>query len=149
MMKYNKLGKALIEPDQKHDIHKFKLVQPSDNESVVIRTRQIANKAGFNTTDEVMIATAASELATNILRYASPGDITISIVHSNDKIGVEILAQDQGLGIRNLELAMSDNYSTSKMSLGMGLPSVQRIMDELEIESELNHGTRVLVRKWR
>jgi len=133
------------------DTRTFKLLHPIDNEGVVVMTRKLARNAGFQLTDEVMIATAASELATNILRYACQGKITVSILQIQDgqQTGIEICAQDQGPGIWNLQLAMKDNYSTSKMSLGMGLPSVMRIMDEFEIESELGHGTCVIARKWR
>jgi len=147
-MKYNKLDTNENKIYKKHDTWTFKLWQPCDNEAVVIMTRQIAKKAGFKLTDEVMIATAASELATNILRYANQGEITVCIIQDAERTGVEILAWDQGPGIRDLQMAMKENYSTSKRSLGMGLPSVQRIMDEFKIESKLGHGTCVLTRKW-
>ncbi|MBP1760573.1 MAG: rsbT [Firmicutes bacterium] len=150
-MKYRKVtDNENIISFKKLDTRTFKLLQPIDNEAVVIMTRKLAKNAGFQLTDEVMIATAASELATNILRYAQQGEITVTIIQINDthQTGIEIYAQDQGPGIRDLQMAMKDNYSTSKMSLGMGLPSVERIMDEFEIESELGHGTRVLTRKW-
>ena len=148
-MKYNKFDSKENKTYKKLDTWTFKLLQPFDNEAVVVMTRKLAKNAGFKLTDEVMIATAAAELATNILRYANQGEITVCIIQDAERTGIEISARDQGPGIRDLQMAMQENYSTSKMSLGMGLPSVQRIMDEFEIESELGHGTCVLARKWR
>ncbi|OIP47488.1 MAG: hypothetical protein AUK31_07045 [Fibrobacteres bacterium CG2_30_45_31] len=111
-------------------------------------TREIAKNAGFNLADEVMVATAVSELATNILRYASCGRIRVIVIQNGDgRTGIEIGAEDKGKGIRDLKLAMQDNYSTAE-SLGLGLPSVERIMDEFEIESEIGQGTRIRARRW-
>jgi len=59
---------------------KIDLVFSHDNENVVYSVRSIARKAGFSLTDEVLIAVAASELSTNILRYAGEGQIEISIL---------------------------------------------------------------------
>ncbi|MCT4544629.1 MAG: anti-sigma regulatory factor [Vallitalea sp.] len=108
-------------------------------------------KVGFMSTDEVMIATAASELSTNIIRYAKKGEIIISIIKNlkDGRKGLEIYASDNGPGIRDIELAMQEQYSSLPNSLGLGLPSVKRIMDEFYIESLMGRGTRVLVRRWR
>lgn len=121
-----------------------------DNGYAVLIARQMAEKAGFTLTDEVMIATAASELATNIIRYAKKGEIRISIIKyiSSKNIGIEIFAVDFGPGIKEIELAMKEEYSSLPNSLGLGLPSVKRIMDEFYIESVVGRGTRVLARKW-
>jgi serine/threonine-protein kinase RsbT len=125
----------------------FHLAEPSDSEAVVVVARQAAKRAGFKSTDEFMIAVAASELATNILRYAGEGDITISIIN-NERNGVEIIARDQGPGIQEIEQALQEGFSTTEKSLGMGLPSVKKIMDEFIIESSPGAGTCVMTRKW-
>jgi serine/threonine-protein kinase RsbT len=104
--------------------------------------------AGFESTDEFIIASAASELATNILRFAGSGELDISIIRNlKGNLGIELFASDSGPGIRDIEKAMQDQYSTLKNSLGLGLPSVKRIMDEFTIESFPGKGTRVLARK--
>ncbi|MBW9157948.1 anti-sigma regulatory factor [Clostridium tagluense] len=128
-----------------------KLVENFENGYAIFITRQIAIKAGFQCTDETMIATAASELATNIIRYAKTGEITISIIRNikDGRQGVELFAYDKGPGIADINLAMQDQYSSLPHSLGLGLPSVKRIMDEFYIESILGKGTRVLARKWK
>lgn len=127
-----------------------KLEEGYDNGYAVLVTRKMAAKAGFRLTDEVMIATAASELSTNIIRYAKQGEIFISIIRNlnYEKTGIELYAIDSGPGIEDLELAMKEEYSSLPDSLGLGIPSVKRIMEDFYIESLLGKGTRVLTRKW-
>lgn len=137
-----------IEHINRTETHKFDIMYPSDHESIVILTRQIARKVGFKTTDEYLIATSASELATNIFRYAGKGEMIINIVHCEHGNGLEIIANDLGPGIKDVDEAIQDHYTTTDKSLGMGLPSVLRIMDEFEIDSKLNDGTRIVTRKW-
>ncbi|MBC3797519.1 anti-sigma regulatory factor [Acetobacterium tundrae] len=142
-----------IEADAKNKIietKKLDLILSHDNENVVFSVRQIANKAGFSLIDEVLIAVAASELATNILRYAGKGSIKINIICDvvSGITGIELLANDAGPGIKDIELALQENYSTQVNSLGQGLPSVIKIMDEFHIKSESGKGTRILTRKW-
>jgi len=133
---------------EKNETHTFHLVQPCDNEAVVVVTRQTAKTAGFSPTDEFMIAVAASELATNILRYAGEGLITVSTIHNDGHYGIEIIALDEGPGIEDINLAMTEGFTTTKKSLGMGLPSVKKIMDEFIIISHPGMGTCVISRKW-
>lgn len=126
------------------------LAEGYNNGYAIFITRQMAAKAGFISTEEVMIATAASELSTNIIRYAKKGEMIISIIKNlkDGARGLEVYASDTGPGIRNIEIAMQEGYSSLPNSLGLGLPSVKRIMDEFYIESLLERGTRVLARKW-
>ena len=95
-----------------------------------------------------MIATAISELARNIVLYAGRGEIHLEIIEDGDKQGVQVIAADSGPGISNVEQAMQDGYSTSG-SLGLGLPGVRRLMDEMKIQSEVGKGTTVRARKWK
>jgi len=120
-----------------------------DSQHAIIETRELAIRAGFSVVDQAMISTAASELATNILRYAGKGEIFLRINRNLHRVGLEIVAVDKGPGIENLEKAMEDNYTTTKGSLGLGLPSVKRIMDDFKIESSSTEGTRVTACKWR
>jgi serine/threonine-protein kinase RsbT len=129
---------------------KILLYRPHDNEIVIYNARSMLAAAGFDSTDEFIVASAASELATNILRFAGRGELEISIIRdSKGNPGIELFACDRGPGISDIEKAMQDQYSTFPGSLGLGLPSVERIMDEFNIESYPGKGTRVLARKWR
>jgi serine/threonine-protein kinase RsbT len=116
-----------------------------DVAGAVVRTTEFARELEFDATSAQMIATAVSELATNIVRYATVGEIRLRSLEP--RAGIEILATDRGPGIEDTELAMSENYS-SQRSLGLGLPGVKRLMDEFEIESTPGVGTRVVGRKW-
>jgi serine/threonine-protein kinase RsbT len=109
--------------------------------------RELASHLGFSSSELAIIATAISELARNIVRYARTGEIILKLIERGDKRGVHIVARDQGPGIRNLELAMQDGYSTSG-GLGLGLPGVRRLMDEFEIISKNGEGTTVTIKKW-
>jgi serine/threonine-protein kinase RsbT len=110
--------------------------------------RDLASRCGLPTTDLAVVATAISELARNILRYAVHGEIILRLVEDHGKRGVEVLATDDGPGIPDLTLAMQDGYSTSG-GLGLGLPGTRRLMDEFEIISEFGKGTTVTVRRWK
>lgn len=110
--------------------------------------RMLASKLGFNNTDATLIATAISELARNIIRYAKEGEIILSTLQKGGSCGIVVVARDKGPGIANLELAMEMGYSTSG-SLGMGLPGVKRLMDEFEIDSRPRSGTKVMIKKWK
>ena len=134
---------------EKRDQIHIVLAQPWDSEHAIIETRDFAAGTGFNKTDQAMISTVAAELSTNILRYAGKGELFLRTIRDGDRVGVEIFAVDKGPGIKDVEKAMSDNYTTTKGSLGLGLPSVKRIMDDFEIESSREVGTRITVRKWR
>ncbi|MFH0803354.1 MAG: anti-sigma regulatory factor [bacterium] len=109
--------------------------------------RVLAAAGGFQQTEQYMIATAVSELARNIFRYAKKGEVTMKIIEEKTKKGIEIVARDDGPGIKNIERAMTDHFSTGN-SLGLGLPGVKRLMDEFEIESDCKKGTKITARKW-
>ena len=112
------------------------------------RGRDLATRLGFSSTDLALIATAISELARNIVRYAGAGEIVLSQEADGGRPGLTVVARDGGPGIRNVELAMQEGYSTSG-GLGLGLPGVRRLMDEMEVLSEVGTGTTVTVRKWK
>ena len=110
--------------------------------------RDLAAGAGFSTGDQTVIAAAISEIARNILMYAKRGEITLRVVPNGERHGVEVIARDQGPGIRDIARAMQDGYSTSG-GLGLGLPGARRLMDEFEVTSVVGQGTTVTMKKWR
>ena len=115
------------------------------------RARALAGDLGFGAVDQSRIATAVSELARNVLRYAEDGrgEVLIrEIAAASGARGIEIVVSDTGPGIADIELVMRAGY-TSGRGLGMGLPGTRRLMDEMEIDSAPGRGTVVTVRKWR
>ena len=113
----------------------------------VIEAARMAEHCGFAEDARQMIATAVSELARNILKYAGRGTVHLSAVAGDGRIGVEVIAEDRGPGIIDVDRAMRDSYSSGG-TLGLGLPGVERMMDEFEITSTPGAGTRVKARKW-
>jgi serine/threonine-protein kinase RsbT len=109
--------------------------------------RELASAIGFGSTDQTIIALAISEIARNILSFAGRGGMTFSRMDTSGRRGILIVAEDQGPGIPDIELAMRDGYSTAK-SLGVGLPGTKRVMDEFELASAVGKGTTITMKKW-
>ena len=122
----------------------------SDQDIVVARQkgRVLAGELGFSAGDATLIATAISELARNIVSYAQTGEIKLKGIHGSSRVGILVIASDDGPGIIDIRQALRDGFSTSG-SLGLGLPGVRRLMDEFEISSQPGKGTMVAVKKWR
>lgn len=109
--------------------------------------RELAAACGFSRTDQTIIALAISEIARNIISYAVRGNVTLGRLDEAGRCGILIIAQDDGPGIADIELAMRDGYSTAK-SLGVGLPGTRRVMDEFELVSAPGAGTTITMKKW-
>ena len=112
------------------------------------QVRELCTTLNFSTGEQTLVATCVSELARNIVEYAGSGDMIMGLIRNKDEKGIVIIAEDEGPGIPDIELAMKDGYSTSK-GLGMGLPGCKRIMDEFAIVSKTGKGTTVTVKKWK
>jgi anti-sigma regulatory factor (Ser/Thr protein kinase) len=91
-------------------------------------------------------AVAAFEAETNIVIHAYRGSMRLNV----STRGVEIVAEDEGPGIADIDLAMQDGFSTAPQHVremgfgaGMGLPNIKRCSDELEIESTVGVGTKL------
>lgn len=121
----------------------------SDADIVLARQegRALGTQLGFRSSDLVLLATAISEVARNIVAYAVLGEIVLRITKQGERVGLVVIAQDEGPGIPDIALAMQDGYSTGG-SLGLGLPGAKRLMDEFEIASEVGKGTTVTMTKW-
>ena len=109
--------------------------------------RNMAMRLGFSDVDQIVIATAISEVARNIVEYAQQGEISISPLQIGGRSGILIIARDQGPGIADINQAMQVGYTTGR-GLGLGLPGSKRLMDEFEIKSAKGQGTTVTMKKW-
>jgi serine/threonine-protein kinase RsbT len=119
----------------------------TDASRAALESTQYSRAAGFDETPSRLIATAVSELARNILKYAGTGEIRLRQVEGRSGRGIEIEAVDRGPGIEDPEEAMRDHFSSGG-TLGLGLPGVRRLMDEFSLESTPGEGTRVTAVKW-
>lgn len=122
-----------------------------DDESGILQARKearaLATDLGFDATSQTLIATAISELARNILKYARRGEIILRPVSMNGARGITVVASDEGPGIADLDQAMSDGFSTGQ-GLGLGLPGTKRLMDDFDLISEVGKGTVVTTTRW-
>ena len=124
---------------------------PIDGELDILTARQNARELavtlGFNAVRQTLIATAISELARNILKYAGHGEILLRSDARNGTRGVTVVATDEGPGIADLALAMTDGFSTGH-GLGLGLPGTKRLMDDFNLVSTVGSGTVVTTTMW-
>ena len=124
---------------------------PINNEgdiTAVRRTiRDVAASIGFGITDITCIVTATSELARNTFNYAGSGVMKWRVLTDSGVVGIELLFEDKGPGIANVDHAMQEGITTG-LGLGIGLPGTKRLMDEMDIESKVGKGTTVTIRKW-
>ena len=101
----------------------------------------------FGITDITRIVTAASELARNVYHYAETGVMHWTILDQGTRVGLELVFMDNGPGIADIEEAMQPGFTT-RGGLGLGLPGVKRLMDDMQIVSAPGQGTQVKTRKW-
>lgn len=120
----------------------------SDGDIVIARQegRSLAARLGMTRSDAVLLATAISEVARNIVQYAEKGEIVLRAITENDREGILVVARDSGPGFEPDKVLHDESSGPSP---GLGLPGARRLMDEFEIESELGKGTTVTMRKWK
>ena len=109
--------------------------------------RRLAVQCGLRLVDQTKLVTAASELARNTVIYGGGGAMDWAILDRDGRTGLRLLFRDEGPGIPNLDLAMTDGW-TSGSGLGLGLTGARRLVDEFELDSAPGAGTRVSIIKW-
>ena len=122
----------------------------NDHDVAVARgeVRTLAASLGFRMIDQTRLATVASELARNVVKYGGGGRMIAQPTEASlGRGGLRLIFEDSGPGIADIEAAMRDGFSTGG-GLGKGLPGSKRLVDEFKIESEPGRGTRVTVVRW-
>jgi serine/threonine-protein kinase RsbT len=117
----------------------------------VVRVRQLVRTVAvavkLSLVDQTKVVTAASELARNTLVYGGGGTVEVDRVENGRRPGIRIVFTDQGPGIADLSLALTDGYTTGG-GLGLGLSGARRLVDEFDIDTEVGQGTSITVTKW-
>jgi serine/threonine-protein kinase RsbT len=125
--------------------------QPIASDQDVVRVRQMVRQAALTAklplVDQTKLVTAASELARNTLVHGGGGYARVEQVHNGRRAGVRVTFADEGPGIADLDLALTDGYTTGG-GLGLGLSGSRRLCDEFDIDTAAGQGTRVTVVKW-
>lgn len=107
-----------------------------------------ATKLEFSSLEKTKLVTAASELGRNTLVHGLGGSMTITELRKDSRVGLQLLFEDHGPGIADIEQALADGYSSGK-SLGLGLGGARRLVNEFDIASAPAQGTRITVRQWK
>lgn len=125
--------------------------QPIRIEQDVVLARQTARKlaqeCGMRLIDLTKLVTAVSELARNTMVYGGGGDMDWQIIEDGLRVGLRLTFRDEGPGIPDLKLAMTDGW-TSGGGLGLGLTGAKRLVDDFELDTAPGAGTRVTICKW-
>ena len=125
--------------------------QPINIEQDVVLARQTARKlateCGMRLIDLTKLVTAVSELARNTMVYGGGGDMDWQILDENHKVGLRLTFRDEGPGIPDIKLAMTDGW-TSGSGLGLGLTGAKRLVDEFELDTAPGKGTRITITRW-
>lgn len=122
----------------------------SDADVVRVRqaVRDLAVRAKLSLVDQTKLVTATSELARNTLVYGGGGEVRAALIERAGRTGVEIVFSDDGPGIPDIELALTDGW-TSGSGMGLGLSGTKRLVDEFHIDTAPGAGTRVRILKWK
>jgi serine/threonine-protein kinase RsbT len=124
---------------------------PIHTDADVVRVRQLVRTAAvaakLSLVDQTKIVTAASELARNTLIYGGGGQAVVETVNDGRRRGIRALFRDEGPGIADVDLALTDGYTTGG-GLGLGLSGARRLCDEFELDSAVGAGTCIQVTKW-
>ncbi|WP_210557353.1 MULTISPECIES: anti-sigma regulatory factor [unclassified Pseudomonas] len=125
--------------------------QPINIEQDVVLARQTARKlateCGMRLIDLTKMVTAVSELARNTMVYGGGGDMDWQILDEDHKVGLRLTFRDEGPGIADIKLAMTDGW-TSGSGMGLGLTGAKRLVDEFELDTEPGKGTRITITRW-
>ena len=122
----------------------------TEQEVVLARqgVRRLAQELGFGIVDQTKLVTAASELGRNALIYGKGGVMRWEVVTNGRRQGLRLHFIDRGPGIPDLHLAMTDGW-TSGTGMGLGLSGAKRLVNDFEIETGPEIGTRVTITRWK
>ncbi|MCC6591073.1 MAG: anti-sigma regulatory factor [Bryobacterales bacterium] len=132
-------------------VEKSRELPLASQEHVVLVRQAVRAEAvalGLNLVDQTKIVTAASELARNTIVHGGGGMARIEVLSEPGKRGLRLTFEDRGPGIRNIEQAMKDGFTTG-VGLGLGLGGAKRLASEFQIDSAPGAGTRVTITRWK
>jgi signal transduction histidine kinase/CheY-like chemotaxis protein len=128
-------------------VTKLLTVRISGDEDVVVarqRARQIGEALGLDLQHQTRVATAVSEIARNVARYAGRGEVEFALDLEAGELVVRVI--DRGTGIPHLDAVLDGSYR-STTGMGLGIVGARRIVDGFAITSVPGSGTTVVLRK--
>ena len=125
---------------------------PLRSEEDIVASRQkvraLTQQLKFSLVDQTKMITAASELSRNTLVHGGGGDMRWELLDDGLRRGLRLHFEDQGPGIPDTRLAMTDGWTSGK-GMGLGLPGSRRLVHDFELESAPGQGTRVSITRWK
>ncbi len=125
---------------------------PLESEQHIVASRQMVRSLcqtlKLSLVDQTKMVTAASELSRNTLIHGGGGRMRWEWVESGARQGLRLHFEDEGPGIADIGMAMTDGYTTKK-GMGLGLPGSKRLVNEFHIDTAPGQGTRVSITKWK
>ncbi len=121
-------------------VEKIPIADEDDVSKARLTARSLCRDAATPSLQAQKIATAVSELARNLFRYATGGVIELEITASPPRFIVRAL--DRGPGINNLPEILSGRYK-SRTGMGLGLLGTKRMVDEFDVVTG-STGTRIV-----
>ncbi|GHE93399.1 ATP-binding protein [Streptomyces fumanus] len=121
----------------------------SDSDLAWVRqhVRRVAAESGFGLVQQTKLVTAASELARNTLIHGGGGHVEVTALEDGSAHGLRLSFVDTGPGIRDLDQAMTDGYTTGG-GLGLGLSGARRLVHDLTVDTRPGQGTTVTIVVW-
>lgn len=125
---------------------------PLASEQNIVASRQLVRtlcqQLKFSLVDQTKMVTAASELSRNTLVHGGGGRMRWEFLENNGKRGLQLHFEDDGPGITDMKLALTDGW-TSGGGMGLGLPGSKRLVNDFDIQSTPGQGTRVSITRWK
>ncbi len=110
------------------------------------KIKKVLRQLGIDANILRRLAIATYEAEINLVIHSDGGGIEVFIKPDC----VELYVEDCGPGIENIDLAMTQGYSTADtvaremgFGAGMGLPNMEKVSDDFIIESQLGEGTKI------
>ncbi|EHR52661.1 anti-sigma regulatory factor (Ser/Thr protein kinase) [Saccharomonospora marina XMU15] len=125
-------------------VHEVHIRDEVDIVQIRQAVREVAVSVGFSLVEQTKLVTAASELARNTLKHGGGGTAEVELEQDTHRATLRLVFRDEGPGIADVELALTDGYSTAG-GLGLGLTGARRLADEFELKTEPGQGTTVIV----
>lgn len=129
---------------------RLRVLHLSDASKARRLVKDMARALGFDLKESEDLAIVVSELASNLVKYAKNGQLVLTPVMDKGRLGIKIVSLDDGPGFTDVEQAITDGFSTAG-SLGYGLGTVNRLMDELDIQMKPDGktGTLITCLRWK
>lgn len=121
------------------------VTESSQPSAARLAAQEAAEAAGLDREDVYRTGIITTELATNLVKHATGGEILVRPLGGSAPAEVEIVAIDRGPGIADVTRSLSDGHSTAGTS-GNGLGAVKRMSEEFDIYSLPGRGTVALAR---